>query len=112
MVFWHNPRCRKSREALALLQERGLEPEIRLYLETPPSPAELKKLLDMLGISAEALLRKGEAVYKEQFKGQTLTDAAWRKAMAAYPKLIERPILVHGNKAVVGRPPERVLELL
>lgn len=112
MVLWHNPRCRKSREALALLQERGLEPEIRLYLETPPSPAELKKLLDMLGISAEALLRKGEAVYKEQFKGQTLTDAGWRKAMAAYPKLIERPILVHGKKAVVGRPPERVLELL
>lgn len=112
MVLWHNPRCRKSREALALLQERGHTPEIRLYLDAAPKAAELKRLLDMLGMDATELLRKGEAIYKEHYKGKDLTDAAWRKAMAEHPKLIERPILVHKGKAVVGRPPERVLELL
>jgi arsenate reductase len=112
MVLWHNPRCRKSREALSLLQERGLEPEIRLYLEQKPSAAELKTLLDQLGMDAEALVRKGEAIYKAEYKGQALSAAAWRKAMAEHPKLIERPILVDKGKAVVGRPPERILELL
>jgi len=112
MEIYHNPRCRKSRETLELLKSKGQNPEIVLYLETPPGEKELKAILKKLGIKAEQLLRKGEAIYKEHYKGKTLTEAEWIKAMTKYPKLIERPIVINGNKAALGRPPEQVLEIL
>lgn len=112
MKIYHNPRCRKSRETLAVLEGKGLKPEIVLYLESPPSREELKEILKMLGISASELVRKGEQVYKDHFKGKTLTEEEWLDALLQYPKLIERPIVVKGKKAVIGRPPEKVEELL
>jgi arsenate reductase len=110
--MYHNPRCSKSRQALALLRERGIEPEIIDYLETPPTEAELEALLRKLGLRPSALLRTGEEVFKEKYKGKTLTDEQSLKALAENPVLMERPIVVKGQRAVVGRPPERVLELL
>jgi len=112
LTIYHNPRCSKSREALALLEGRGLAPRIVKYLETPPTAAELAGLVKMLGIPSEALVRKGEDVYKEKYAGRRLTDAEWIAAMVADPVLIERPIVVAGNRAVIGRPPERVSALL
>lgn len=111
-TLYHNPRCSKSRAALALLKEHGVEPHIVLYLETPPSRATLAQLVAQLGISAEALVRKGEDIYKTELKSKTLNDAGWLDALAAHPKLIERPIAIRGRRAVIGRPPEKVLELL
>jgi len=112
MKIYHNPRCGKSRETLKLLQAKGHEPEIVLYLEKPLSQKELKAIIKKLGISPEQLLRKGESIYKEQFKGKTLTDTQWVKAMIEYPKLMERPIVINGERAALGRPPEQVLEIL
>lgn len=112
MKIFHNPRCSKSRCALAIIQEKNLEVEIIKYLEEPPSIEEIRDLLNKLGMKAEDLVRKGENDFKENFKGKTLTEEEWIHAMAKYPKLIERPIFIKGNKAVVGRPPERILELL
>lgn len=112
-VLLHNPRCSKSRTALALLQERGVEVEILPYLESPPTQEHLRALLDQLGIEARALLRTSEPQYTELgLADPTLDDAALITAMAAHPRLIERPVFVHGQRAVIGRPPERVLELL
>ena len=111
-LIYHNPRCRKSREALALLEEKGEEIEIVKYLETPPSEEELKKLISMLGIRPIELVRKGEAVWKEAFKGKEMSDSELIRAMSEHPKLIERPIVVKGGKARVGRPPESVLDIL
>lgn len=111
--LFHNPRCSKSRGALELLEERGVQPEIIRYLETPPSAAELKALLGKLGIRARQLLRTGEDEYKElDLANPALDDEHLIAAMASHPKLIERPILVVGDKAVIGRPPEKVLEIL
>lgn len=113
VTIYHNPRCSKSRQTLALLEERGLSPEVVLYLETPPDAATLKTLLAKLGISARQLLRKGEDDYKAlNLKDETLTDDDLITAMVAHPKLIERPIVVNGNKAALGRPPEQVLDIL
>ncbi|NBA98491.1 arsenate reductase (glutaredoxin) [Pseudomonas sp. R5(2019)] len=113
LTLYHNPRCSKSRGALELLEARGLTPTVVRYLETPPDAATLKSLLGKLGISARELLRTGEDEYKAlQLANPALDDAALIAAMVAYPKLIERPILVVGNKAVIGRPPEKVLEIL
>lgn len=112
MKIYHNPRCTKSRETLALLKSKGQDPEIILYLETPPSEKELKAILKKLQLKPQQLLRKGEAIFKEQFKGKVLTDDQWIKAMVENPKLIERPIVIAGNKAALGRPPEQVLTLL
>ncbi len=112
MKIYHNPRCRKSRETLALIQENGIEPEIILYLEDTPDEAHLKKILGYLKINAEDLVRKGEAIYKSDFKGKKMSEAQWIKAMVKHPKLIGRPIVIKGRKAVLGRPPENVLELL
>jgi arsenate reductase len=112
-ALYHNPRCSKSREALALLQAQGCEPEVVLYLETPPTAKQLKELLASLGISARQLLRKTEDAYKElNLADEKLSDAALIKAMIANPKLIERPIFINGEKAVIGRPPETVLSIL
>ncbi len=110
-VIYHNPRCGKSRDTLALLRERGVEPEVVEYLKTPPDAATLSRLLAALGMSAEQLLRKGEAVFKQQYKGQSLDEAGWIAAMVAEPILIERPIVVRGARAVLGRPPENVAAL-
>ncbi|RIA31401.1 arsenate reductase [Ectopseudomonas oleovorans] len=113
LTLYHNPRCSKSRGALELLEARGLQPAVVRYLETPPSPAELKSLLGKLGITARDLLRTGEDEYKELGLGDTsLSEAQLIEAMVTHPKLIERPILIAGDKAVIGRPPEKVLELL
>ncbi len=112
-VIYHNPRCSKSRQTLQLLEEKGVEPDVVLYLETPPSADELKGLLKKLGIGARQLLRKGEDAYKENnLKDESLSDEQLIAAMVAHPKLIERPIVVNGDKAVLGRPPENVLELV
>lgn len=112
MKIYHNPRCRKSRESLELLQDKGVDPEIILYLQTPPSKQELKEIISKLGIKPVQLIRKGESIFKEKFKGKELTDAQWIDAMVNYPKLIERPIVIDGNKAVIGRPPVNVLQLV
>ena len=112
MKIYHNPRCRKSRETLELLQDKGVDPEIILYLQTSPNKQELKEILSKLGIKPAQLIRKGEPIFKEKFKGKELTDAQWIDAMISYPKLIERPIVVEGNKAVIGRPPVNVLKLI
>lgn len=113
VTLYHNPRCSKSRDALALLREHGQEPEIILYLETPPNAKTLKGLLDKLGISARELLRKSEDAYKELgLADHTLSDAALINAMVENPKLIERPIAINGDKAIIGRPPENVLHVI
>ncbi len=111
--IYHNPRCSKSRQTLALLEARGISPDIVLYLDTPPSAAALKKLLKQLGISARELLRKGEEAYKtNHLKDPSLSDDALIVAMTQFPKLIERPIVIANNKAALGRPPENVLDIL
>ncbi len=112
MKIYHNPRCTKSRETLALLTENGIEPEIVLYLTNTLTSKELKSLLKKLGLKAEQIVRKTEAVYKENYKSKKLTETEWLAAMVEHPKLIQRPIVVKGDKAVLGRPPENVLELI
>jgi arsenate reductase len=113
LTLYHNPRCSKSRGALELLEAQGLSPTIVRYLETPPDAATLKQLLGKLGITARQLLRTGEDEYKAlDLANPALTEAQLIEAMTQHPKLIERPILVAGDKAVVGRPPEKVLEIL
>lgn len=111
-VIYHNPRCSKSRQALALLQERGAEPEVLEYLKTPPTKAELKALLAKLGLKPEQVVRTGEELYKQKYRGRALTDDQWLDALAENPILLERPIVVRGSRAVLGRPPEKVLEVL
>jgi arsenate reductase len=111
--MYHNPRCSKSRAALALLQQRGVEPEIVEYMKTPPDHAALATLLRQLGLGPRDLLRKGEAEYRElNLSDPALSDAELIAAMVEHPKLIERPIVVAGGQARIGRPPERVLEIL
>ena len=112
LTIYHNPKCSKSLEALALLEGRGLTPRIVRYLEDPPSAAELAEIVRKLGIRPEQLVRKGEDVYKAKFAGQTLGDDQWIAAMVANPVLIERPIVIAGSRAVIGRPPEQVSALL
>ncbi|WP_219063946.1 arsenate reductase (glutaredoxin) [Pseudomonas sp. UMAB-08] len=113
LTLYHNPRCSKSRGALELLEARGLTPTIIRYLETPPDAAQLRDLLGKLGIGARELLRTGEEEYKALNLADTgLSDEQLISAMAAHPKLIERPILVVGDKAIIGRPPESVLGIL
>ena len=113
ITLFHNPRCSKSRQALQLLQDNGIDPNIRLYLENPPSRDELITLLAQLGIAPRALMRKGEAEFKDNnLKDDSLSDEALIDAMLQFPKLIERPIAIAADKAVIGRPPENVLDLL
>ena len=112
MKIYHNPRCSKSRQTLQLITDAGVEPEIIEYLNDIPSKKELKSVIDLLGIKPFDLLRRGEADFKENYKGKDLTDDQWIDAMIKYPKLIERPIVVKGKKAVLGRPPENVKDLL
>lgn len=112
ITIYHNPRCSKSRQTLGLLEENGRDFIVKEYLKHPPTKEELKKLIDLLGIKPEQLIRKGESEFKENFKGKKLTDDEWIEAMVTYPKLIERPIVIDGDKAVLGRPPENVLTIL
>ncbi len=113
LKIYHNPRCSKSRQTLALIEDSGQDCEVIKYLETPPSEAELSQLLALLGISARQLLRKGEAEYKElNLADESLDEAALIKAMSEHPKLIERPIVSRDGEAVLGRPPENVKALL
>ncbi|SEN39251.1 arsenate reductase [Pseudomonas sp. ok272] len=113
LTLYHNPRCSKSRGALELLQARGLEPTVVRYLETPLDATQLQSLLGKLGISARQLLRTGEEEYKTlDLADASLSEAQLIAALAAHPKLMERPILEVADKAIIGRPPENVLEIL
>ncbi len=113
VTIYHNPRCSKSRQTLALIQEQGIEPDVREYLKDTPSADELKQVLDSLGITARELLRKNEDEYKENnLSNPELTDDQIIAVMLANPKLIERPIVLNGGQARIGRPPESVLEIL
>ena len=112
LTIYHNPRCRKSRETLQLIEDSGELVEVIEYLKEVPSKKELTKLIEMLGIKPYDLLRRGEADFKDNFKGKDLSDEEWIEAMIEYPKLIERPIVVREHKAVLGRPPENVQALL
>lgn len=111
--LFHNPRCSKSRGALELLREHGIEPDIVAYLDTPPTVEQLRDLLSLLGISARELLRTGEDDYAALGLADTsLPEQTLLEAMASHPRLIERPIFIYRSRAMIGRPPERVLELL
>ncbi|AFM61054.1 MULTISPECIES: arsenate reductase (glutaredoxin) [Enterobacter] len=112
--IYHNPRCSKSRDTLSLLKSNGVEPEVVLYLETPPDAQTIRQLLHMLGMrSARELMRQKEDLYKSLNLDDTrLTEAELVQAMVDNPKLIERPIVVANGKARIGRPPEEVLDIL
>ena len=113
ITIWHNPRCSKSRATLALLEERNLQPNIVIYQETPPTRKELDSVLEKLGLSPRDLIRRGEYPYKTlRLDNPDLTRKQLIEAMVANPVLIERPVVINGDKAAVGRPPEAVLDIL
>ena len=112
VTIYHNPRCSKSRQTLSLLQENGLEPEVVEYLKTPLTAAALKRVIKALGIEAIELLRRKESLYREVFPDGTPSNADAVRMMTEHPKLMERPIVVAGDNAVIGRPPENVLALI
>lgn len=113
VTIYHNPRCSKSRQALALLEEEGVIPTVVKYLDTPPDAATLGNLLDMLGLQPRELMRKGEAEYADlNLANPDLTRAQLIEAMVSHPRLIERPIVVSDGQAIIGRPPEKVLDIL
>lgn len=112
IIIYHNGRCSKSRGALEILQEKGVPFQVRWYLTEPLNQKEIKVLLKKLGMKASELVRTGEQLYKEQFKDQQLTEQQWVKILAENPILIERPIVEKGDKAIVARPPEKVLAFL
>ena len=110
-TIWHNPRCSKSRATLELIEKAGVTPTIRLYQDNAPTEAEIRAALILLNIPAAALIRSGEALYKE-LNLKTAEEDTLIKAMANHPKLIERPVVINNNKAALGRPPESVLDIL
>ena len=110
--IYYNPRCSKCRNTVALVTERGYATELVEYLVTPPGTEELRSLLLKLCMKPLALVRKDEEVFKQHYAGRTLSDEEWLDALVAHPVLIERPIVVRGSKAVIARPPEKVLDLL
>lgn len=112
MKIYHNPRCRKSRETLNIINEKGIKTDIVEYLKTPLTEKELADILEKLKMKPEQIIRKGEVIYKEKYKGKKYSDAEWIKILVNNPILIERPIVVDGNKAILGRPPINVLEIL
>ena len=112
MKIYHNPRCSKSRQGLAILEESNKDFEIIKYLDNPPSKKELKDIINMLNISPIDLVRKNEAIWKENYKSKQLSDAEIISAMAKHPKLIERPIVINNNKAIIGRPPELIKNII
>ena len=108
LTIYHNPRCRKSRETLQIITDKGIQPTIIEYLKNTPTVAELKSVIDKLGVKPESLVRRGEKLFKENFKGKELTEQEWLDALVQFPDLIERPIVIKGERAVIGRPPENV----
>jgi arsenate reductase len=112
VTIYHNPRCSKSRQTLALIQDRGIEPSIVEYLKQPPSTGELKRIIALLDIPAHGLIRSGEAEYRELGLGPDSSEARLIEAMSTHPRLIQRPIVIVGQQARIGRPPEQVTEIL
>ena len=112
MKIYHNPRCSKSRQTLQLIKDAGADVEIVEYLNKIPTKEELQLILMKLNLKPIDIIRKGEAIYKEKFKNSNFNNDEWIQVMIENPKLIERPIVIKGNKAVLGRPPENVLDLL
>ena len=113
ITIWHNPRCSKSRQTLELLQKKGVKPAIREYLKEPPSKAEVETLIDLVGGDPAAMIRDGEAEFKALGKKKSeLGRSDIAKAVASHPILLQRPIVVAGKRAAIGRPPEAVLPLL
>ena len=112
-VIYHNARCSKSREALQILSDHDIEPEIIDYLDDPPSPEELKRIIELLGVSARDLLRTTEPVYRDaDLDDDSLSDDEIIEAICEYPALMQRPIFITGERAIIGRPPSRVLEII
>lgn len=112
ITIYHNNRCRKSREGLEILENSGKAFEIKKYLEDIPNKKELKELISKLGIKPIELVRKNETIWKENYKGKELSDSQIIDAMVENPKLIERPIVINGNKAIIGRPPKNILDII
>ena len=112
IVIYHNTRCSKSRSACEIVATRGFNATIVEYLKAPPGKDELRVLLKKLGMQPSELVRRGEDAFKEHYAGKMLNEEQWLDALVAHPILIERPIVVCGDRAVIGRPPEKVLELL
>jgi arsenate reductase (glutaredoxin) len=112
LTIYHNPSCTKSRETLALIQANGIQPHVIEYLRKPPTAAELISIVQKLRISPEELVRKTEPVYKEKYAGKVMDDKQWIAALVADPILLQRPIVVRGREAVIGRPPENARKLL
>jgi len=112
MKIYYNPHCSKCRETLKLIESKGKKAEIVDYLNNPPSVESLRNIIKVLGIKPIELVRKKEVLFIEKFKGKEYSDEEWLSILSENPKLIERPIVIEGNKAVIGRPPERVLEII
>jgi arsenate reductase (glutaredoxin) len=112
ITIWHNNRCSKSRNAVCLLEGKNVQAEVFEYLKTPPTADQIKEVIQKLGIEPEALVRKGEEIYKTEFKGRELSSNEWIEAFVKYPVLIERPIIIKGDRAVIGRPIENIENLL
>ena len=112
ITVWHKTTCSKSCEVMSLLKKKKVKPEVFLYLETVPTEEEIKSVLKKLGMQAEELIRKKESIFKEKFADKKMSEEKWIKAMVKYPILIERPIVIKGNKAVIGRPTEKILEII
>ena len=112
VTIYHNPACSKSRETLAIIREHGIEPHIVEYLKTPPDADTIRAIIERLKIRPEELIRHAEHEFKEHFAGKRLDDEAWIQALAKHPKLMQRPIVIRGKHAALGRPPENVLQLL
>ncbi|MBR9914946.1 MAG: arsenate reductase (glutaredoxin) [Algicola sp.] len=110
--IYHNPRCRKSREGLEIIENSGKDFEVVKYLENPLSETELTSVMSVLDIAPIDLVRKNEAIWKSDYKGKQLSDSEIIKAMVAHPKLIERPIVINGKKAIIGRPPSQIKDIL
>lgn len=110
--IYHNPRCRKSKEGLGVVEKSGKDYEVVKYLEEVPTKEELREILNCLAITPEMLVRKNEKVWKEKYRGRILSDEQILDAMIAHPKLIERPIVLNGDKAVIGRPSDRIGSIL
>ena len=112
ITIYHNPRCGKSRETLKLIDASGKENEVILYLKNPPSESELRAIVAKLGLPVQDIIRKNEALFKEKFKKQAIEDDDWYAILVENPILIERPIVIKGDKAILGRPPQNVEALL